>query len=97
MFTKLKNKPADALHLENIERWTRKSFALSPSDIVLVREQQSRLPGFSSEETIVTFFDAGKERYRFRIFKPAALVNETDIPVSWMKSALIDDGSIDCC
>lgn len=97
MFTKSRKTPVNAENLENIEAWTRKCFALSRSDIVLVSEQQSRLPGFSSQETIVTFFDEDKQRYRFRIFKPAALVKENDIPINWMKQALIDDGSIECC
>jgi hypothetical protein len=31
------------------------------------------------------------------MFKPAAEINESDLPVGWLLSAFIDDGDPDCC
>ncbi len=83
--------------LERIEAWTRERFALAATDIVLVSEQDNRLPGFPACETVITFWADAQVRYRYRVFKPARDVCEGDLPVRWLKPSLLDDGDADCC
>jgi hypothetical protein len=83
------------VHLERVESWTRERFGLSPRDIVLVREERVRTPGFLSPQTTVLFW-VGPARHRFVIFAPVSEVHENDLPVAWLRPALIDDGD-NCC
>ena len=65
--------------------------------IVLVSEEASGVPGFPARDTTVRFWTDRDTRYRLRIFKPAAEISETDLPVIWLLPSLIDDGDPDCC
>lgn len=84
-------------HLERVERLTRDRFGLRGADLVIVSEEIGRKPGFPPLETLVLFWVADGQRYRFRIFKPVAQVTVEDIPIKWMLPSLLDDGTSDCC
>jgi hypothetical protein len=83
------------VHLERVELWTRERFSLSPHDLVLVREERVRTPGFSSPQTTVLFW-VGSARHRFVIFAPVSEVTLNDLPVAYLRPALLDDGD-NCC
>ncbi|MBL1435027.1 MAG: hypothetical protein COB08_002355 [Rhodobacteraceae bacterium] len=83
--------------LEQIETWVRDRFQLSADMIVLVSELQNSTPGFPEKETVVLFWLASDERYRFRVFKPACLVTQNDIPIRWLLPSLLDDSGENCC
>lgn len=86
----------DALH--RVKRWTRERFALPAEATVFVSEISCSLPGCPPLETVVAFWTAGETRHQFKIFKPIMCVIEDDLPPSWMRNALISDGSdADCC
>lgn len=95
MFGSAARAPENRVHLERVELWTRERFALSPRDLVLVREERVRVPGFSSRQTTVRFW-IGSVRYRFVIFAPVSEVTESDLPVAWLLPGLLDDGD-NCC
>jgi len=97
MFRRGGGQRGNLAHLDRIERWTRARFAVPDDQIVLVSEEEGRMPGFPPHLTTVLFWLAPDERYRFRIFKPAAEVEEADLPVAWLRPGLIDDGDADCC
>ncbi|WP_375257257.1 hypothetical protein [Citreimonas sp.] len=84
-------------HLDRIEAWVRARFSVPDDQIVLVSEERGRVPGFPPRLTTVLFWMARDERYRFRVFKPAAQVDKSDLPLAWLRPALIDDGDADCC
>lgn len=88
---------ADLADLERLESWTRSRFSLGSGDIVLVSENPTMLPGAPPFETEISFWTDPESPHRFKIFKQAAEVNETDLPVGWLKSALRDYGDGDCC
>jgi len=84
--------------VRQIKLWTRERFALAEDDVVMVAEIACGLPGCPPLETIVTFWTAPDTRHAFKIFKPAGGVTIDDLPPSWMKSAIISDGSeFSCC
>ena len=82
--------------LQAVEALLRARFALEPADIVLVRQERPTQPGFPQVETAATFW-RGDQRYRLRLFKPAAEVGAEDLPPRWLLPSLIDDGLGDCC
>jgi nitrate reductase delta subunit len=47
----------------------------------------------------VAFWDEKAVRHRFKLFKPAAEVQESDLPPRWYLNALIDsdEAGCDCC
>ncbi len=55
------------------------------------------MPGFPPRLTTVLFWLGPGARYRFRIFKPVAAVDERDLPAACLRAALVDDGDPDCC
>ena len=84
--------------LEQVKHWTRERFALGDGDTVIVAEVDRSLPGFPPLETQVGFWTADGTRHHYRVFKPAAEVTEADLPPSWMKAALANDGfDCECC
>jgi hypothetical protein len=95
MFGTVARASENRVHLERVELWTRERFSLSPRDLVLVREERVRIPGFSSQQTTVLFW-VGTVRHRFVIFSPVSEVVESDLPVAWLRPALLDDGD-NCC
>jgi nitrate reductase delta subunit len=91
--------PKGAEHLDAIERvkeCTRDRFSLSESDVVLVTEGPSVLPGFPPLETVIAFWSADGVRHHFRVFKPASEIVEDDVPPAWMKDALAAADGIEC-
>jgi nitrate reductase delta subunit len=91
--------PKGAEHLDAIERvkeCTRDRFSLSESDVVLVTEGPSVLPGFPPLETVIAFWSADGVRHHFRVFKPASEIVADDVPPAWMKDALAAAEGIEC-
>ncbi|SON57772.1 hypothetical protein HDIA_4231 [Hartmannibacter diazotrophicus] len=81
-----------------IKAWTRARFALAENDTVFVSEVACGLPGCPPIETVVAFWTAPETRHAYKVFKPLASVEETDLPPAFMKTALIvgpDD--FGCC
>ncbi len=97
MFQRFGGKPDNLVHLDRVEAMVRALFALPADQIVLVSEEASGVPGFPARDTTVRFWTDRDTRYRLRIFKPAAEISETDLPVIWLLPSLIDDGDPDCC
>jgi hypothetical protein len=102
MFGLRLNHNVDSRSLEQVENEIRRHFALAADDIVLVSERQSWLPGFPDIETQVLFWRRDPvsnqaDRYKLRMFKPAATITAHDFPVRWLLPAFVDDGESDCC
>ena len=96
MFRPLTADRANLVPLTRVEGWVRARFGLAPDDLVLVSQEVDSRPGFPPAQTLVIFF-SGAVRYRLRLFKPVREVGPDDLPVAWMRSALVDDGDGDCC
>lgn len=96
MFRRLAGRPERLDDLERVEALVRGHFALAPDDLVLAGEARARQPGFPPEETLVRFW-RGPDRYRLRLFKPAARVGPADLPPRFLLPALRDEGEPDCC
>ena len=79
-----------------MKNWTRERFSLAPECALLVAEIACALPGCPPIETVISFWVAD-QRHSFKVFKPLAQVVESDLPPSWMRDALIDDGTALCC
>ena len=79
--------------------WTRERFRLDETDIVIVSENATKLPGYPPRQTAVSFWTADKQRHHFSVFKPVDEVAEDDIPPSFMKAALAlsEGASCSCC
>ena len=97
MFGRLQIDVGNTQCLEQIEAWVRDRFQLDAGMIVLVSELQNSTPGFPEKETVVLFWLTADERYRFRVFKPAGLVTQNDIPIRWLLPSLLDDSGENCC
>ena len=102
MFGLRLNHKTDGQSLEKVERCIRGHFSLESDNIVLVSERRGWLPGFPDLETQILFWRHDPatnvvNRYKLQMFKPAAKINESDLPVGWRLSAFIDDGDPDCC
>lgn len=81
-----------------LKAWTRRRFALSDGIVVFVAEVACGLPGCPPLETVVTFWTTPDRRHAFKVFKRVTDVVEDDLPPSWMKNAIVDDGtSLACC
>lgn len=99
MFGQSRKGPDHLAALETIKDWTRDRFSLAAEAVILVAELNCQVPGCPPVETVVAFWDQDSTRYRFKIFKPATEVLNDDLPIYWLKSALIDYGELgcDCC
>jgi len=97
MFRRGAISPETLACLERVEDWTRTRFAVPDDQLVLVAEEDGRVPGFPPRLTTVRFWTAPDDRYRFRLFKPACAVTEDDLPLAWLLPMLKDDGDPDCC
>lgn len=83
--------------VRRLKGWTRKRFALDGDIVVFVAEHACGLPGCPPLETIVTFWTTPDTRHEYKLFKRVDEVVEEDLPPSWMKSALIVDGTGPAC
>lgn len=80
-----------AAHLAALRRLrtrTRERFGLDAAATVLVEQAACTEPGFPPLATRVTFWSAPGTRHEFRIFKPVAAIDDSDLPPAWMKAAL---------
>jgi len=76
-----------------VKAWTRNRFG----DVtVLVTELESALPGFPRLHTVVAFWNAEREHFHFKVFKPLGEIAEDDIPPRWYKDALRVALGLDC-
>ena len=83
--------------LERIEALVRARFGVGGDDIVLITQEPGRDPGMPESMTTILFWTGRQTRHRLRLFKPAADVRPADLPPSWLRGALVDDGESDCC
>jgi nitrate reductase delta subunit len=79
-----------------VKRWVRERFALGGDGTLLVSELENAQPGFPPLSTVVTFWDAERRHYHFRVFKPLEEVREDDIPPAWYRDALAVTPGVDC-
>ena len=96
MFARRNAAGPEVADLERIEAAVRARYGLAPEDLVLVTEEPGRAPGQPDAMTTVLFWHVG-DRYRLRVFKRADGVTEADLPPSWLRGALRDEGEGDCC
>jgi nitrate reductase delta subunit len=91
--------PTRAAAATRVKRWTRERFSLGADATILVSELESAVPGFPPLHTVVAFWTAERRHYHFRVFKPLAAVEESDVPPSWYLEALAvsDPGQCSCC
>jgi hypothetical protein len=91
--------PTRAAAATRVKRWTRERFSLGADATILVSELESAVPGFPPLHTVVAFWTADRRHYHFRVFKPLAAVEESDVPPSWYREALAvsDPGQCSCC
>jgi hypothetical protein len=94
----IKKSPGHSAALERVRTWTRDRFALSDDDAILVAEVACGLPGCPPLETVVAFW-ADAKRHHFKVFKPVAEVVPDDLPIAWLKDALVvpEGADCDCC
>ena len=71
-----------------VKRWTRERFSLGSELTILVSELQNAQPGFPPLSTVVSFWDAEKRHYHWRVFKPLEEVREDDLPPAWYREAM---------
>ena len=79
-----------------VKRWTRERFALGPDSTVLVSEIEHAQPGFPPLGTVISFWNAERRHYHWRVFKPLQEVREDDLPPAWYLQALEVGGSVQC-
>ena len=84
-------------HLERIEDMVRSRYGVPENQIVLVTEEPARLSGGPALMTTILFWVDESVRHKVRVFKPAADVDATDLPATWLRSLLVDDDLEDCC
>jgi hypothetical protein len=84
--------------VERVRDWTRRRFALTDDETVMVSQVTCSVPGCPPIETHLVFWTAAG-RHHFKIFKPLNDVRENDLPPAFMKNALIalDGADCDCC
>ena len=76
-----------------VKSWTRSRFG----DVtVLVTELESAVPGFPPLHTVVAFWNAEREHFHFKVFRPLENVAEDDIPPAWYEDALRVSLGVDC-
>jgi hypothetical protein len=92
--------PLVAATAQHIAAWTRERFGLPSTDVVLVNQLASALPGFPPWFTVIIFWSAEMaRRHHLKIFKPMAEIAPEDLPPYWMRDALIvpPGTGCDCC
>lgn len=82
--------------LRQIKHWARARFSLGEDDLVIVTQEEVRLPGVPPLQTLIVFQCADGLKRHWRIFKPAVDVSEDDLPPGWMKDALITPEGFQC-
>jgi hypothetical protein len=92
MFT---HNPDRAAAATRVKQWTRARFGLG-NETILVTEVENGTPGFPPLSTVVSFWNAERKHYHFRVFKPLEQVTEQDIPPSWYQDALAVSPGVDC-
>ena len=92
MFAQSQDRAAAATR---VKQWTRARFALG-DETVMVTEVENGTPGFPPLATVVSFWNAERKHYHFRVFKPLEQVSEDDIPPSWYRDALAVSPGVDC-
>jgi hypothetical protein len=97
MFARHHMTPDTMACLDQIEHWVRTRYSVDEDQLVLASEENGRVPGYPARMTTVLFWLADGTRHRIRVFKPAVEVAENDLPASWLRSALRDEGESDCC
>jgi hypothetical protein len=96
MFVRWNSVRPDVAELERVEALVRDRFTLGSGELVIVSEDELRDKGLPKAATTALFW-AGGARHRIRVFKPAAEVTERDLPATWLRAALLDDGAAECC
>jgi nitrate reductase delta subunit len=99
MLGSFRKSPDEVRALEQIERWTRERFELSPEAVVTASELACTLPGCPPLETVVAFWTADGARHHFKLFKRAHEVSSDDLPYRWLRDALVVQEGFDasCC
>jgi hypothetical protein len=93
-----KKSTAHADDLARVRALVRQRFALADDVTVVVTELACAVPGCPPVETVVAFWTAPERRHHFKVFKPVADVTLDDLPLAWLKDALVvADGDCDCC
>ena len=94
----VKKNPEHLAALQRVRILTRERFALPDDAAILVAEVACPLPGCPPLETVVAFW-SDEKRHHFKVFKPVADVIPDDLPVAWLKSALVvpDGADCECC
>lgn len=96
MFADRNIQRSNVTELERIENDLRKTYGVEDSQIVLVTEEPTRLPGGPKQMTTILFW-IKEDRHKLRIFKPATEIMIADLPPMWVRGALLDEGDADCC
>lgn len=96
MFADRNIQRSNVTELERIERDLRATYGVEDSQIVLVTEEPTRLPGGPKQMTTILFW-IGEDRHKLQIFKLASGITLADLPPIWVRGALLDDGDADCC
>ena len=83
---------------DRVRDWTRARFKLADDETIMISEIACAIPGCPPIETHIVFWTA-LGRHHFKIFKPLADVTEDDLPLAFMKNALVarDGEECDCC
>ena len=83
---------------DRVRDWTRARFKLADDETIMISEIACAVPGCPPIETHIVFWTA-LGRHHFKIFKPLADVTEDDLPLAFMKNALVarDGEECDCC
>jgi hypothetical protein len=97
MFARRRYPQTEVQELERIEEIVRARYAVPADQIVLVSEDENRLPGMPDRMTTILFWLAPERRCKVRVFKPASEVSHGDLPPHWLRGALLDDTDQDCC
>jgi len=87
--------PGRADAAAQVKQWTRERFGLSDATI-LVTEVENATPGFPPLSTVVSFWNAERKHYHFRVFKRLEDVVQDDIPPAWYREALAVSPGVDC-
>lgn len=98
-FKSFRKSPDHQQAIARVECWTREQFDLADQAVVLVAEMNCQVPGCPPVETVIAFWGDGETRYRVKLFKPVAEVQQHDLPVRWLLPTLVDEDDLgcDCC
>ncbi|MCU0443840.1 MAG: hypothetical protein MUE85_02910 [Microscillaceae bacterium] len=72
-------KPDNSLKIKEIKNWTRKVFELNDDCHIIVTELQCQEPDCPDLETVIAFWTTDQDREQYKIYKPIADVNLSDI------------------